>query len=342
MLMKIYILFLVFLPFFSCNIDKQKDNVVRQQVDADIVVDGLLTSMPAEMLVYEHELVWYDMNPDSFIHIVDKKTGKSIAETGQLGEGPNEFYAPSISWHSERSVLISDCFANKQMVLQLDSNKMKSLPYNLDVSTSLLGIGEDQYVWMDLENDLPFVFWKHGKENAFGKYPLDNVAEITNKLEVFQGIIAYNHHNGCLIYSVPDLSYVSLYKLKDGTFNQVWEKTLPGLDFQLIGDGSLIINKTTHYAPSAITLTKDYIVTIERDKDTKEISIESDSSDRLKRNFSKTPQTLFVYDYDFNLKKILHTRIPMFRLASDGVSNEVFFIGIKGEFCIAKCELDLE
>lgn len=331
----------VFLSFYSCNLDKQKDNTIREQVDVEIIVDGLMTSMPAEMLVYEHELVWYDMNPDSFIHIVDKKTGNTIAEIGQLGEGPDEFYTPFISWHSERSILISDCFANRQMILLLDSVKMKALPHNLGVSTSLLGIAENQYVWVNMQNDLPFVFWNGGKEITFGKYPLGDVEKIINKQEVFQGVISYNHYNKSLIYSVPDLSYISLYRLDDGMFNQIWEKTLPGLESQLMDNGALIINKTTHYTPSAITLTKDYIVTIERDEKTREISIESDSSDRLKRNFARTPQTLFVYDYDFNLKKILHTQIPMFRLASDGGDNEVFFIGLKGEFCIAKCDLDL-
>ena len=99
----------------------------------------------------------------------------------------------------------------------------------------------------------------------------------------------------------------------------------------------LRINEVRNPAPSAIALTKDYIVTIERDKRTKETTVESRSENRFLRSFSKSPQTLFVYDYNFQLKRILNTRIPMFRLAATGNDNVLYFIGVKDEFCIAKC-----
>ena len=56
--------------------------------------------------------------------------------------------------------------------------------------------------------------------------------------------------------------------------------------------------------------------------------------------FKTAPQTLFVYNYDFQLLKILHTRIPMFRLAASGNNNIVYFIGVQEEFYIAKYNLD--
>lgn len=103
---------------------------------------------------------------------------------------------------------------------------------------------------------------------------------------------------------------------------------------------SLIVDKTTNYAPSAIALTKDYIVTVERDKETQEVSFETDSDSPAKRRFTKTPQTLFVYDYNYELQKIIHTQLPMFRIASDGSSNEIYFIAAHPDFCIAKCSIE--
>lgn len=318
---------------FSCI---QQESIERKIVETQTVKADLMTSMPGELLVVEDKVIWFDLNPDAFIHIEDEKTGESLAQIGTLGSGPEDFSAPVLSWYPNGSILVSDCFIEHAMIVRLDSiNGMLPLE-NKGPMSALQCVGEEQFIQADPTKSRPFIFWDNGTESYFGSYPFKH-NEITNAIDTFQGIYSYNPYNGCLLYSIPNLSYIALYQKKDNRFDEVWKKQLPDLDYHITNEGILKINEVTHPAPSTMALTKDYIVTIDRDKQTEEVQTENDSENRFIRNFSKAPQTLFVYDYDFNLKKILHTRIPMFRLAARGNDNTIYFIGVKGEFCIGRC-----
>lgn len=320
----------------SCS---EESSVERQSIKSTMVKTDLMTSMPGELLAFEDLLVWFDLNPDSFLHVEDIKTGKTIQEIGRLGSGPEDFTAPFISWYPNKKVLVTDCFAERAMILSLDSIA-KMTPLAIPFSKkSLQCVGENLFVQSCTGKDSPLIFWVNGTGIPFGKYPLEN-KKISNVEEVFQGIHSYNPQNGCLVQSFPELSQITCYRLIKNQFVEEWTKRLPGVDYQIDSNGVLRINEVENPAPSAIALTKDYIVTIERDERTEEITIENHSENRFLRNFSKAPQTLFVYDYDFQLKKILHTRIPMFRLAANGSDNVVYFIGVQEEFCIAKYNLD--
>ena len=327
---------IIFLSYTSCS---EKDEVERLTIEPTIVKADLMTSMPGELLALEDKLVWFDLNPDAFLHVEDAMTGENILETGMLGGGPEDFTAPFISWYPEGKVLVSDCFAERAMVLSFEKAS-KMIPLDISFSKkNLQCVGENQYIQNNIGGSNSFTFWNNGAESMFGRYPLKD-EEISNAEEVLQGIHSYNPYNGYLIQSFPELSHIALYRFSGGNFEEIWTKTRPGLDYQIDKDGVLRINEGRNPAPSAIALTKDYIVTIERDKRTKETTVESHSENRFLRSFSKSPQTLFVYDYNFQLKRILYTRIPMFRLAATGNDNVVYFIGVKDEFCIAKCTLD--
>lgn len=326
------------LCFYSCQA-VDKDLVTRVVVDAEIISDDLMTSMPCEILIYDSVLVWYDFTPESFIHVVDKQTGVLKAEMGKLGGGPHEFSAPYLSWYPENRILSSDHFEKKLVTYSVDQVMADSL-LSINQAGPLIGMDHHQFISFNFERDYPFQVIADGEVmQEFGKYPIDESKSITNKLEVFQGVVGYNRENKHLLFSIPHLSYIALYKWEKSQFLLVWEKQLGGLEYRIDGT-SLIIDKTTNYAPSAIALTKDYIVTVERDKKTREVSFDNDSVSSGKRRFTQTPQTLFVYDYNYQLKKIVHTKLPMFRIASDGITNELFFIAAHPDFCIAKCIIE--
>ena len=52
------------------------------------------------------------------------------------------------------------------------------------------------------------------------------------------------------------------------------------------------------------------------------------------RDLSKVPNTIFVYDYNFNLKKIINMSMPILRIAAKGDSNTLYAIGIDLETTI--------
>ncbi|WP_291601403.1 hypothetical protein [Bacteroides sp.] len=81
------------------------------------------------------------------------------------------------------------------------------------------------------------------------------------------------------------------------------------------------------------TVTKDHIVSINRDKEAAQtVDLDSENIDR--RLFSKAPHHIFVYDYEFNLVKIVDVCMSVFKIAADCSSNKVFLIGANPDFCI--------
>lgn len=57
------------------------------------------------------------------------------------------------------------------------------------------------------------------------------------------------------------------------------------------------------------------------------------------RNVASLPRSLFVYDYDLKLKKIINMPFPMLRLCGDVETNTVYAMSVNPEFELIKIEL---
>jgi hypothetical protein len=83
-------------------------------------------------------------------------------------------------------------------------------------------------------------------------------------------------------------------------------------------------------------LTEDYIVLLQRDTEVEE-SI--NKQEMRGRNVASLPRSLFVYDYDLDLKKIVNMPFPMLRLCGDVETNTVYAMSVNPEFELIKIEL---
>lgn len=54
---------------------------------------------------------------------------------------------------------------------------------------------------------------------------------------------------------------------------------------------------------------------------------------------SKCPHTVFLYDYDGNLVKIVDLGIPVMRIAADCQDNVLYAIGADPDYILVKYEL---
>lgn len=148
------------------------------------------------------------------------------------------------------------------------------------------------------------------------------------------GGLYYNPYNKKFIYNTCLFPYFALYEQKDSIFQLKWEKTAPKTSYE-IKDGKFHFHDNDD-RPLEIVLTKDYIVALQQDKDTEFPTTKRTSGIR---DFSTVPTTLLVYDYDFNLKKIINMGMPILRIASKGDSNTLYTVGIDLDFCILRYEL---
>lgn len=330
----------VFFCFASCKHATVGD-VERVSTSLRVVSADLVTSMPGTLLVYEEELVWEDATSGGDIYVIDRTNGANIKQIKLKGGGPDEVVTPQISWAPGRRLAVSDYNGSKQIFITLDELKengdVKKEVVRLDKRFSglkTIPLINNQNVYITPDSVHPFLIASDSIASSFGHYPLAEVEEIDNRFDVLQGEAAYNPYTGRLLHSIGQLSYMGLYKWNGRQFILEKEREFSKVDYSLSGR-NLIIGDTPRYAPTAIAITKDYIVSIERDEERPSASPNSKQATNGGRRFSKAPHTVFVYDYDLNLLKIVDVGMPVFRIAADCRSNEVYLIGVNPDFCIA-------
>lgn len=77
-----------------------------------------------------------------------------------------------------------------------------------------------------------------------------------------------------------------------------------------------------------------YIITLERDRETDPMD-----ETTVRRDISKCPRTVFLYDYTGRLLKIVDVGMPIMRIAANRNSNVLYMIGGNPDYVLAKCEL---
>lgn len=329
----------VFLCLVSCKEGANRD-IERVSVMVQVVTPDLVTSMPGTLLVYEKELVWEDAALGGNIHIINRKDGEEIQLVQLQGGGPDELVTPGVVWAPDRKLVAFDNNGAKQIFIPLDK-----LGANEDVEKEVVSLNNrflglkpillmnNQTIFITPDSVQPFLLVSDSVISPFGHYPLAEVKDIDNKFDVLQGQVAYNPLTKRLLHTIGQLSYMALYKWNDGRFVLDREKEFSKIDYSL-SERNLIIRDTPRYAPTAIAITKDYIVSIERDVANTSSSVSTKKTGGGRR-FSNAPHTVFVYDYDLNLLKIVDVGMPVFRIAADYSSNEVYLVGVNPDFCIA-------
>ncbi|MDD3322727.1 MAG: BF3164 family lipoprotein [Paludibacter sp.] len=304
-------------------------------IDPVLITDSLYTSMPGNLMLCDDYLVWFDpFAVYDFLKVIDLKTGKQIAQTGNKGMGPLEFMTPTVHISSGNNIMIADLNSKKLATLSIDNlvagrNCMEFRDKtNFKRATRIVQIDDDRFLGLYPEKKQPFKVITKKHLIAFGKYPI--VDPISNGYNTYQGVLKYNREKELLVYSIFFYPYLAVYRKSGDVFELKHEKTLVKPDYT-ISHGEMKI-KDKMVLISELTLTKDYIVAAQK-KEYKKRPKEQNLSEDI-------PKTLYVYDYKLNLVKIIDTKIPIMRLASNEKSNLVYAIAINPEYCIVKIDLE--
>jgi hypothetical protein len=317
----------------SCKEVKTKEAVERYSMTlTDIICDDLETMLPGEMYVSGQYLLWTDpFNKEAFVHIVDTKTREEAGTMVQTGEGPEEFVGPHIEVLDGDQVLAYDLFANRCAVLSIESciagenPVVRKQPVDIKELTAIVSLGENQLVAFIPGAKEPFVMIE--QKQSFGKQPF----EISDGYNHFQGIVKYNPANGYLLYSTFEIPYTALYKRDDTSFSLEKE--------ELRTNGCSVENDKLIYkgnlrGPMGVTLTSDYIVTIDTDPQAEPIDYY-----KIGRDYTKLPTTICLYDYDLQLRKVINFGMPVVRITSTPQNNVLFVLGVNPDFMIYQVEL---
>ena len=221
-----------------------------------------------------------------------------------------------------------------QVDIDKKSVSFSSYKYDCDAKmTRLLYLDKGKVLYLYPEAEKMFQVKGDALGYSFGERPIKD--EMNNAYDIFQGQIVYNPQRRLLVYSNLIFPYLSVYKRSESEgWSQIGEWR-EDLDYT-ISEGKLNFAPESKKGAIELALTNDYIVLLQRDTEVEE---NISNKDMRGRNMASLPRSLFVYDYDLNLRKIVNMPFPMLRLCGDVETNTIYAMSVNPEFELIKLEL---
>ncbi len=327
----------LFILIFGCTKHDSKSKIVETvDIKPTLITDSVMTNFPGRLIVSGNYLVWSDpFNYSAFLKVVDIRTGKQVAQAGQAGQGPKEFVTPSVDLLCTDKISVTDLNANKRAVVDIEKLVKEQDAFSYFKKTGLKGatrykeIEPTKFVGLYPKSRLLFKVIDHNKAIEFGRFPIKETLHERDKYNHFQGNIAYNPNREQLIYCPFNFPYIMSYKRSDNSFTQHKILKIFEVKYSFVNGDLKFKERITLISEMAIT--KDYIVVARPKEFKKDIDINT--------GMQKRPHTLYLYDYELNLVKIIDTKVPICRLAGNEKSNTVYAIVTNPEYSIVKIEL---
>lgn len=317
------------LSLVSCH---EKKSVQRIQLIPKVLTDSIYTLMPGDLMFTGKHLVWSDPFTDScFLHVLDLE-GKELGQMGKSGQGPGEFVTPVTNrFCIDNSFFAVDANGTTKGYLSIDSlleGKNGFIP--LIEEKSRLGMSKmaQNVYYKTTEDGSEFYFQSciNGKISSFGVYPIREVKQHLGGYEV------YDSNRGLFAYTSFTLPYLALYKKQGNDFCLLWDTEIPISKYDIV-NGEIVPDRK-QMGGGDIAISKDYIVVLQRDYAT-----DSTDESTVGRDISKCPRTVFLYDFESHLVKIVDLGMPVMRIASVPDSNKLYVIGAYPDYVLAEYNL---
>lgn len=319
---------IIFLALVSCN-NNLNPKIIREASSFEVLNDEIVTNFPGGLYLLENNIVWFDPFPiDHFLHILNKNDGRELYSFGNIGQGPNEYVSPMIDdiiWNDY--LYIYDVNGNTKGYFSVDDSlrKMNSfIPLTQEdslIRSKGYNIRLDSDIYIGLNTNKEENAYKlnvKGEDKSFGNYILPN------EKKHFSAIYLYNSSKKLLIIGSIPVRYFSCYKMIDDNFELVWENRD---EYNFKKQNSNINFDTSKIGIYGMAITRDFIVTIQRD-------YENDRTNEAEvlRDVNKIPKTLFIYDYNGKLQKIIDYQVPIGRICGNEKTNDLYAIFVAPDF----------
>ena len=314
---------------------KKNAEINYEKASFQLLNGDLLTTMPGKLIVMDRYLVWEDpFSRDYFVHVHDKTSGDTIGSMGKVGEGPDEFITGGINFTCIDNCFFStDANGNTKGYLSVDSlvlQKRTFIPLSVEEEAMRPVLWElEKNVFVGMTDNGVNDYLKaniYGTESTFGVYPIREVKQHLG------GDKAYDAASGFYVCSSYDIPYLALYKKEQNSFKLQWEFH-PNVKMYEVVDDKIIFDRKIK-GIRGICMSKDYIVALQRDQ-----SRDPMDESTVGRDASKCPRTVYLYDYDGRLVKIVDLGMPVMRIAADRRDNTLYAIGVNPDFSLVKYEL---
>lgn len=315
----------------SCNQKSVKTE--RVQVSPKVLTDSLFIKNAASFICIGDYLVLQDPRQGSnFIKIYDTK-GHLVSEVGQIGNGPEEFILPECIPFGKNKFLTWNRYGTFQTAVSSPDNQFRPEFKNFHVfngkNQSIQLCENGNFIAYDPTKDQVITLYSpDGKEIASaGKLPFP--ANIADREHFYSGKIVYNPENQTLLLYLEVLPYAATFKVTSSNISLLNERTFGNPEYTINGD-QMQVKEGGKDCLVGCCLTEDFIISIMNDPD---YTGNDNSQSSPKRH------TVGVFDYDFNLVKIVNLGMPRYNLAASGEDNTFYAIVQNPENSIVEIEL---
>lgn len=332
-----YLLIFTFV-LMSCN-SGQQDVIRISNPQYSVITDSIYARLPGDILYQNGLVYWWDpFSGEDFLHVVDVETGKEVTRFGNIGQGPTDFTLPMFSLSPTNGLYVNDTNKDLEILYQWD-NQNDSLVMAFDKyendpnSVRISCIDETTKVLLCPENDRIFnVIKKNAGSIHFGNRPVTD--SLINAYDVFQGCLGYNPYRKQLVYSCISFPYIAVYGHNSWTDWTLLSEQKAVQEYRVV-ENELNFNSDASYGSTEMALTKDYIVLLKFDFEIEDYI----KRDEIGTVAAKMPRSLFVYDYELNLEKIINFSFPVIRLCGDPETDTIYAIIVNPEYELIKITL---
>lgn len=324
----------VIIAFAFCTSCSQKSmKTERVQVSPKVLTDSLFIKNAASFICIGDYLVLQDPRQGSnFIKIYDTK-GHLVSEVGQIGSGPEEFILPECIPFGKNKFLTWNRYSTFQTAVSSPENQFRPEFKNFHVfngkNQSIQLCENGNFIAYDPTKDQVITLYSpDGKEIASaGKLPFPS--NIADREHFYSGKIVYNPENQTLLLYLEVLPYAATFKVTSSNISLLNERTFGNPEYTINGD-QMQVKEGGKDCLVGCCLTEDFIISIMNDPD----YTGNDNSQSSPKRY-----TVGVFDYDFNLVKIVNLRMPRYNLAASGEDNTFYAIVQNPENSIVEIEL---
>ncbi len=333
-------IFLFLIVLASCK--SSHLDVERVSLNPQILHEGLYTMLPGAMLLCDNFLVWEDgFATDTFMHVVDLRTNQEVGTMGKIGRGAEEFITPNLLGSFGKYIVVADDNLPKCALYSIDSLLERKNPYIPRPNFPFKGISYATVVdpatiiVVQFDNSIPFRIIRNQQVvDEFGHFPIQD--SISNRFDVLQGGVEYNHQRDIMLYTTNRFPYMALYKKnKGGSYTLLKESAYP-IRYAIKNKRAQPIDEDEESFSTSV-FTKDYIVSLKQDEDN---PLPKQAPTSGIRDLSGVPHTVYIFDYNLNLLKIADLNMPVLNITANPENNTLYIIGLKDSYCIAKCEIE--
>lgn len=324
----------VIIAFAFCTSCSQKSmKTERVQVSPKVLTDSLFIKNAASFICIGDYLVLQDPRQGSnFLKIYDTK-GHLVSEVGQIGSGPEEFILPECIPFGKNKFLTWNRYGTFQTAVSSPENQFrpefKNFHFFNGKNQSIQLCENGNFIAYDPTKDQVITLYSpDGKEIASaGKLPFPS--NIADREHFYSGKIVYNPENQTLLLYLEVLPYAATFKVTSSNISLLNERTFGNPEYTINGD-QMQVKEGGKDCLVGCCLTEDFIISIMNDPD---YTGNDNSQSSPKRH------TVGVFDYDFNLVKIVNLGMPRYNLAASGEDNTFYAIVQNPENSIVEIEL---